>query len=410
LKPLTCDRLPTTSAELQSLRATRAIVDLDAIAGNVRAIRSLLPEKTEIMAVVKADGYGHGAMQVARIALDAGATSLGVATVSEGCILRAEGIRAPIVVLGSVDPTEASLASRLGLELTVAHAALLDALRCAVRDSKIDVPVGVHLKIDTGLRRYGALASEAKALAMAITEEAGLRLAGIYTHFASADEPDEPFTDVQLERFSNAVAAIRESGVPTPRLHAANSAGILMGRGVELDIVRLGIALYGVPPSAEVPLLPGMRPAMRIESRIARVFSLFPGDTVGYNRTFRAERPMRGALVPIGYADGYRRSLSGNCWVGVNGHRAPVLGRVSMDQMVVEVPDGCPAAIGDIVHVMSDDPAHAAPQIGNLAQLMETNTYEVLVGFRQRLPRVYVQNGIVVSVRTHGALAVSALD
>jgi alanine racemase len=377
--------------DFRAIRATRASVDLDAIESNVRMLRAALPAHTRLMAVVKADGYGHGAPWIARAALNAGAALLGVATVGEGQILRAHGLDAPIVLLGSIDVDEVPAACSAGLEITVSASA----------------PVSVHLKVDTGLRRYGATAAEAVALAARIANDPYLRFASIFTHFASADEPDEPFTTTQLEEFEYVIAAVRSAGVPLPPLHAANSAGVLTGRGTQYNIARPGIALYGVPPSPEVPLLAGMRAGLRIESRIARLIALAPGDTVGYNRTFRASAPMRAALVPIGYADGYRRALSGRAWVGINGQQAAVLGRVSMDQIVVGMPNGVRADVGDVVAIMGGDPVSAAPSIAEMAELMDTNAYEVIVGIRERVPRVFVRGGEVVATRVNGDAAIS---
>jgi len=351
------------------------------------------------MAVVKADAYGHGAPWVARAALNAGAQLLGVATVSEGQVLREHGIDAPIVLLGSIDATEALAACEAGLEITVGSEWLLDSVQRAARVVRAAPPVSVHLKVDTGLHRYGATALEAVALAARIASDPGLRFASIFTHFASADEPDEPYTAAQLEEFEVVVEALRGAGVDLPSLHAANSAGILTGRGTNYAIARAGNALYGVPPSADVPLLPGMCAAISIESRITRLISLAPGDTVGYNRKFRANSPMRGALVPIGYADGYRRVLSGRGWVCIDGRRAPVIGRVSMDQIVVEVPDGARAALGDVVTVISENPQSGAPSIGEMADLMDTNAYEVIVGIRERVPRLFLRGGKPIAAR-----------
>jgi alanine racemase len=385
--------------DIGGIRATRANINLDAIEGNVRVLRGVLPEATRLMAVVKADGYGHGAPWVARAALDAGAELLGVATVDEGQGLRAHAIDAPIVLLGSIDASEAAAACEAGLEITVAGESLLKSVQRAARAGFASSPVSVHLKVDTGLRRYGATASEAVALATRITGDPFLRLAGIYTHFASADEPDEPFTTDQLREFDEVIDSLRVAGVRLPPLHAANSAGILTGRGTDYAVARAGIALYGIPPSSAVPLLPGMRAGLSIESRITRLISLAPGDTVGYNRTFRASAPMRAALVPIGYADGYRRALSGRAWVGIDGQRAPVLGRVSMDQIVVEIPQGARSDVDDTVHILGGDPASAAPTIEEMADLMGTNAYEVVVGIRRRIPRLFFRNGELVAAR-----------
>ena len=397
---------PLSRIDFSGIRATRAIVDLDAIEGNVRALRAALPGTSQLMAVVKADAYGHGAPWTARATVNAGATSLGVATVGEGQVLRAHGIDTPIVLLGSIDTAEVVAACEAGLEITVATELLLDSVQRAARSFRRVLPVSVHLKVDTGLRRYGATASEATALARRVEDDPHLRLASIFTHFASADEPDEPFTATQLQEFEHVVDAVRTTGVCLPALHAANSAGILTKRGTDYGIARSGIALYGVPPSAAVPLLPGMRPGITIESRITRLIALTAGDTVGYNRTFRVNSAMRGALVPIGYADGYRRALSGRAWVGIDGRRAQVIGRVSMDQIVVEIPDGAQAALGDIVTVMGGDPQSGAPSIEEVADLMGTNTYEVIVGIRERVPRIFLRDGKPVAVRVGGENAI----
>lgn len=381
-------------------RATRAHIDLDAVATNVRALRGALPATAKLVAVVKANGYGHGANWVGRAALDAGAAMLGVATVGEGRALRTFGIVEPIVVLGSIEPGEVGAACALGLELTLGDDRLLDAVQREARRITNVPPIAVHLKVDTGLRRYGATTAEAPDLAKRITADPRLRFAGICTHFASADEPAEPFTALQWQRFCHMIDELAASGIPLPPRHVANSAAILTGQGTDCELARAGIALYGAQPSNDVPLLPGMRPAMRIESRIARIVPLAPGDTVGYNRTFTARRAMRGALVPLGYADGYRRSLSGRAWMGIAGRRASVLGRVSMDQVVVEVPDGVHAEPGDIVHVMGGE---GAPSIPEMAALMETNVYEVLVGMRWRIPRIYERCGEIIAIDDAGA-------
>lgn len=383
---------------LSALRATRAFVDLDAIAGNIRAMKASLPPTCRMMAVVKADGYGHGAPWVAATALTAGVDSLGVATVGEARRLRERGIEGPVVILGAISPGEVPVACGLGIELTIAEETLLEAVQRHAREHSTRSQIAVHLKIDTGLRRYGALPAIALALAHRIERDPCLRFAGIFTHFASSDEPGEPFTSDQTRRFLRVLDELRSGGVGIPTTHAANSAGVLTDQGCELDLVRPGIAVYGIPPSAEVALLPGMRPAMRVESRVARLTWLEVGDTVGYNRTFRADTRIPAALVPIGYADGYRRSLSNVGWVGIKGRRARVLGRVSMDQIVVEIPRGADVQVGELVEVLGGDAESGSPSAQEIAELTGTNAYEVLVGIRQRVPRVFVRDGEVVNV------------
>ncbi len=385
----------------QGIRATRAIIDLDAIGANVRALRGAISPTSRLMAVVKADAYGHGAPWVAKAAVDAGAELLGVATVSEGLVLRAHGVETPILILGSIEPDEAAAACQARLEITIASDRVLTAVQNLAASGAVRTPVGIHLKVDTGLRRFGAEPELAIALARRIHGDPRLRFAGVFTHFASADEPSEPFTGEQLLRFERFVAAVQESGAPMPPRHVANSAAILTGRGVDWGIARAGIALYGVPPSNEVGLLSGMRPALSIESRIARLFAIDAGDTVGYNRTYRASVATRGALIPIGYADGYRRSLAGKAWAGLAGERANVLGRISMDQIVIEAPRRLDLKAGDPVQVLGGDPRLAAPSVAEMAEMMDTNAYEVLVSIRQRIPRVIVKDGAVIAVRMH---------
>ena len=387
--------------DVAGVRSTRAIVDLDAIAANVRALRCLLPPHARLMAVVKADAYGHGAPWVARAALAAGASDLGVASVDEGRILRQHGIVAPTVLLGAIDASEALAACEAGLHITVGEETLLDAVQIAARETR-QRPVAIHVKVDTGLSRYGASPELAVALASRIVADDNMRLAGISTHFASADQPGEPFTAEQLRRFEETLSRFRGAGIEMPLVHAANSAGILTNQGTTYDMARAGIALYGVRPSADVALAPGMRSAMRLESRVARILPLREGDTVGYNRTFRASSSTVGALVPIGYADGYRRALSGKGWVGIGGRLCHVLGRVSMDQIVVEVPEGAHVKVGDTVHVMNDDPGTGAPGVEEIAALCGTNAYEILVGIGQRVPRIFVESGEVVDRRVPG--------
>jgi alanine racemase len=376
------------------VRATRAIVDLDVIAGNVVALRRLVPPETRFLAVVKADAYGHGAPEVAATVLKAGASILGVATVSEGLILRRCGITVPILLLGSIDPSDVRSAIAADLEITVAEPDLLDAIEREAAGRS--VPVALHVKIDTGLRRYGAMPERAAYLARRIDQHAHLRLAGISTHFASSDEPEEPFTHEQYAIYQRIVAQLEREGIVPGCLHVSNSAALITGVGVEQGMVRAGIALYGMPPSEEVPLPAGVQPAMRIESRVARVTPLAPGDTVGYNRKWRAEVPTLGVLVPIGYADGYRRGLFGKAWAGLHGQRAPLIGRVSMDQTVFAVPPDADVGVGDVVHLMgrAED---GAPAASDLAVMLDTNTYEILVSIRARIPRMYLSGGEIVA-------------
>lgn len=378
-------------------RATRAVVDLDAYAGNVRAILASLTPGTRLMAAVKANGYGHGAAMIARTAVGAGASQLAVATVEEGVQLRAAGLVQPILVLGPIDPTEVAHAVRHDLSLTVADRVTLDLIADAANDLSPVGSAAVHVKVDTGMRRYGARSDLAVTLAELVDASPLLRLEGLSTHFAASDDPDESFTAEQAARFDRCVAEVRARGIGVPLLHAANSAAALRWRRYDYDMVRIGIASYGLAPSADVRLLPTMRPAMTLRSRVARVMELAPGDTVSYGRTYQAARPERVAVVPIGYADGYPRALSGLGRMSVRGRAAEIRGRICMDQTVVAVGDNDDVAIGDEVVVVGDG-SDAAPTLTELADLTGTLNYELASRVAVRVPRMYVRDGRVVAV------------
>jgi len=375
-------------------RATRALIDLNAYEANVRLVRALVSPGTEVMAVVKANAYGHGAAPIATAALAAGATHLAVATVGEGAILRRAGIASPVVLLGPIDLGEAATALRLGLEVTIGSVALLDAVSVAARRLGLPRPAALHLKIDTGMRRYGAEPDEALALARRIARDPMLALAGCSTHFAAADAVDDRSVNEQATRFDQCLARLRDDGIGPIRAHAANSAATLRSRRYDYDLVRPGIVLYGLRPAPDVRLPSGIRPVMSVRSRIARLVVATPGDAVGYGGGYVVERSERVALVPIGYGDGYRRSLSGSAWMGFRGRSAPVRGRISMDQTVVSLPDGVSAEIGDEIVVFDGDPLSGAPDAETLATLMDSIPYEVVTGLADRVPRHYQRNRV----------------
>ena len=376
-------------------RSTRAVVDLDAITGNLMSFRSRVTPATRLMAVVKANGYGHGAVMVAHTALEAGASDLGVATVDEGLQLRRAGIRAPILVLGPIDESETGSAVAGGLAVVVADRRLVSAIACAVGES--DTPADVHLKIDTGMRRYGVAAGDAVEIASLIASLPSLRLAGTFTHFACADEADETPTIEQLAVFDTEVDAIRAAGVDPGLLHVANSGATLRSRRYDRDIVRIGIALYGIAPSSDIALWPEMRPALTVRSRVRRAFRLRRGDRVSYGGTYVASDDESAALVPIGYADGYHRLLSNRSWMAAGDQRLAVRGRVCMDQTVVGWSSAIDVEVGREVVVVGDG-SGAAPTLSQLAALAGTIPYEFATALAPRVPRIYLRHGRVVAV------------
>ncbi len=393
----------TTPADLDRLldgwrgRPTVAVIDLDVLRENVRLFKTLISSTTSLMAVVKADGYGHGSVPIAKAALAAGADELGVATVDEGTRLRDTGIDAPILVLGPIGDNERSRALSKRLTLVVSDLGFARGVETDKQMLRLKEPVPVHLKIDTGMRRFGASPEDSVEIATFISASPHLELAAVMTHFAAADDADPALTLDQTRRFSTVCETIRAAGVTVPQVHLANSAATIRFPDLFRDRVRVGIAMYGLQPGPDIDLPDGVKPVMTLHSRLGRVFSVQPGESVGYGRFWNAAKPTMAGLVPLGYADGYRRHGSDNFWMSVNGRRSPVLGRISMDQTVVEV--DARARKGDPVIVVGDGTDGVAPTLNDLATLIDTIPYELATGLvAPRLPHLYVQQGELVAI------------
>jgi alanine racemase len=379
-------------------RACWASVDLDAIEANCRTLRAGLRGGAGLMSVVKANGYGHGIVGIARAALAGGASCFGVAAVEEGAQLRSAGIDAPILVLGYVPHWEAERVLRLDLGVALATRQLALALSRAA--ATLGRPATVHVKVDTGMGRYGVLPDEALDFVRACQATPGLNVEGFFTHLATADEPDPTHAERQLRRFDALCEVLRVHDALPPVRHAVNSAGTIAFPDHHCQMVRCGIAVFGVPP-ADMPGLPTLRPALSLKARIARLRTLPAGSCVGYGCTFVAARPTDVALLPIGYADGISRALSNRGWTLVNGRRAPMIGRVSMDQCTVDVTGLGPLAQDDEVTLIGrqgDDEITAA-EVGGWR---DTIAYEVLTGLHVRVPRVYLRCGHPVAVAENG--------
>jgi len=360
-------------------------IDLEAIRNNVRVMRAATRGGARFLAVVKADAYGHGAVPVARAALEAGADMLAVAIPEEGIELREAGITAPILVLGGIDEEAAEAVVAGDLTQVVFDEPCVRALSDA--GVRLGRTARVHLKLDTGMSRIGVRTeAEAAALTALIDSLPGIELTGCFTHMATADEPDSAGTLVQIARFEALCEAIaRVHPAPITR-HAANTASIFRYPQAHFDMVRGGIALYGYPP---VPGVAGLQPAMRWVTRAVYVKTIAPGDRVSYGGTFTASRDTRVMTVPVGYADGYRRGLSGKGCVLVRGRRAPILGRVCMDQIMVDVTDIPGAQAGDEV-VLLGRQGVACIDAEEMAGWLGTISYEVLCAPSRRVPRVYI--------------------
>ncbi len=364
-------------------RPTRAEIDLDAIRHNVANIAALLTGGKGLMAVVKANGYGHGAVPVARAALQAGATELGVATVDEAAELRQAGITAPVLVLGPATPPAMRLARDLGVRVTV-HS--LESARAA-RD--ID-GLRVHLKVDTGMGRLGFPATGEGIRSLADAKRLlGDAAEGIFTHLSDADNQDQGYTLAQLDRFDGVLKELGGRGFEFRCVHAANSAATLALPRAHYDLVRPGLAIYGLYPAPWQKALCELRPALSLKTAIDGIKELPSGWGISYGHTVVLQSPRRVGVLPAGYADGVRRGLSGRLGVLVGGRRVRVLGRVCMDQMVVDLQDVASARPGDEA-VLLGCQGNECVTADEWADLTGTISYEIVTGISARVPRVYL--------------------
>ncbi|RRR65973.1 MAG: alanine racemase [Candidatus Viridilinea halotolerans] len=365
----------------QPERPTWLRVDLDALAENVRQLCRLA--QVPLMAVLKGDGYGHGAVRTARTTLSAGAAALAVATLGEGRALREQAIRAPILLLGYTPPWQADAVARLDLDATLFDDEAAQALNAA--GISCGQPVRVHVKVDTGMGRLGLTPEEVPTFLRYLQDLAGLHVVGIYTHFASADAADCVAADAQLGRFLQLLATLEAAGLRPPLAHAANSAALLRMPAARLDMVRPGLACYGLAPSASVPLPPGLRPALSFHSEIAQVKQHPAGSPISYGGCFVTSQPSTIATIPVGYADGVRRSPPWRT-VLVRGQRVPIVGRICMDYLMADVSHVAHVRCGDAVVLIGSQGA-ASISADEVATWLDTISYEVITGIMPRVPR-----------------------
>jgi alanine racemase len=371
------------------MRATRAEVDLDAVAHNMCALRSLVAP-AEVCAVVKADGYGHGAIAVGQAAVEAGASWLGVALVEEGAVLRRSGIDVPILLLSQPRHDDVDAAVALGLHLSAYTADGLDAISAAARRHKAVVPV--HLKVNTGMNRVGAAPEEAPDLAHTIVGQPELSFEALWTHCAVADEPGNEFTDAQLDRFDEVTKALAGQGFVPRMRHAANTAAAIDHPRSRFDLVRVGIGTYGLAPSPALQGRVDLRPALELRAEVAMVKRVRAGERISYGLSHRFERDATVATVPIGYADGVTRRLSSSGGeVLIGGVRRPIVGTITMDQLMVDCGDD-EVAVGDEV-VLIGQQADEVITAQEWADRVDTIAYEVVCGIGPRVPRHYHRSG-----------------
>jgi alanine racemase len=363
-----------------------ARIDLGAIERNCAHLRSLLADGTRLCAVVKSDAYGHGDVWCARAALEGGADWLAVATAPEAEELRRHGIRARILVMGALTREDARIALASAADVVAwdeRFVALLEELARAD-----DLRANVHVKLDTGMGRLGAK-SEDDARAVAVAVEAGERLdlSGVMTHFATADEPGDAHFGHQLERFTPFADELRK-GRDDLVVHAANSAATYRDQSSHFDMVRCGIAVYGLDPFQETPDERGLEPALRLESYVAAVRRFEPGETAGYGRRWAAERPTWVGTLPIGYGDGWRRGLSNNAEVLVRGRRHPLVGTISMDNITIDLGPETDVEPGDRAVLIGEDGGERI-LCEDVARRLDTINYEITCGLTPRVRRAH---------------------
>ncbi|MBD2595948.1 alanine racemase [Nostoc spongiaeforme FACHB-130] len=365
-------------------------IDLEALSHNVKQLKQLLSPRTQLMAVVKADAYGHGAVTVAQTALQSGASWLGVATVPEGIQLREAGIQAPILILGATQTPEQIHA--------IAHWKLQPTL-CSPKQALIfsnileainyGSPVSVHIKLDTGMSRLGTNWQAAAEFVQLVERLPHLTIASVYSHLATADSPDPAIMAEQHSRFKTAIAQIQKIGIKIPSLHLANTAATLADSQLHYDMVRVGLGVYGLAPAPHLQHKINLKPVLQVKARVTQVKTIAAGTGVSYGHQFVADREMRIAVVAIGYADGVPRNLSNKMQVLLRGQRIPQIGAITMDQLMIDISQLPEIQEGEIVTLLGDQGKEQITADDWAAQL-NTISWEILCGFKHRLPRVGV--------------------
>ncbi|MGG1572670.1 alanine racemase [Fictibacillus sp. NRS-1165] len=367
-------------------RDTWAEVDLSCIRDNIRSFSGLLADGTEIMAVVKADGYGHGALPVALASLDAGASYLAVALLDEALSLRQQGIEAPILVLGRTRPEDAPLAAEYHISLTVFQEDWVEEASARLQGQE---KVNLHLKIDTGMGRIGTREEEeTKRLALRIENDPQFCLEGVFTHFATADELESDLVDKQFQRFDKSLEWVRQTGASPSLVHCGNSAASLRFPERLFNIVRIGISMYGLAPSPELKsVLPiPLKEAFSLHTRLVHVKKVQPGDTISYGAAYTAKEEEWIGTLPIGYADGWMRRYAENGHALVRGERVPFAGRICMDQCMIRLPYEMEA--GELVTLIGRQ-GDEKIAIDDLAAQIGTINYEIPCLITGRVPRIY---------------------
>ena len=362
-------------------------IDLQRLSRNFQLINQDKPKGLQILSVVKDDGYGHGALAVARAALEAGAGFLGLSTLQEAITLRDQGVQARLLLLG--DRQENELPWCVAHDLTCCVSEPISVMQLSTVAARANKRFPVHLKINTGMNRYGVRWTEAASLAQLIESTNSLYLEGVLSHFAQSDEADKGFATLQLSRFEEALRNIAALGIKVKLKHLCNSGGFLDLPQAHFDMVRIGILPLGVYPSSVCRRIPGIEPVMTVKARIAAVQNLLAGDSVGYGMRYTATGPRRIAVLPLGYGDGFPRVRNQGCAL-VHGQRAPLVGGVAMDAITVDVTEIQAAKLWDEAVILGRQ-GEEEITVHDLAKLKNSVSYDLLAGWRTRLPRLFNQ-------------------
>jgi len=374
-------------------------VNLDAIAQNVRNIKKLIGEKTELMAVVKGNAYGHDVLEVVPVVLNNGATRLAVARLEEGIFLRKAGITVPILVLGLTLKQQAELLVSYSITPTVSEYEMIEELsKFAVKEERT---AKVHLKVDTGMGRIGILPDHILDLVKKIKALKNIEIEGIFTHFSVADEKDKAYTEMQFKKFMDVLTVLENEGIRIPVKHVGNSAALLDLPHMCLDLVRPGISIYGLYPSREVQKTIKLIPAHTFKTRIAFLKELSAGQSISYGRTYTTNKERTVvASLPVGYADGYNRLLSNQGEVLIRGKRFPVIGRVCMDQTLIDVTNLPQAETGEEV-VLWGKQEQEEIMVEEIAEKVGTINYEIVhMPDKKRVPKLFIKNGRPWKIKT----------
>jgi len=358
-------------------------IDLGKLRRNLKLIRGDLPKNVQLMAVVKDEAYGHGALDVARVAVEEGAWGFGLSTLEEAMTLRDAGITAPLLLLG--ERQEAELEWCVAHDLTVCVNEPHTVCALAKIAAKFGKQVPVHVKIHTGMSRYGVRWDEALPLVEKIVAEKSLSLEGVMTHFSQSDETEKTFANLQFARFNEVLLAMEQKKIPIKLRHACNSGGFLDLPHAHLDMVRVGILIYGVFPSLVCRKIPGIEPVMSVKAKIAAIQKLKPGEVVGYGMRYTATGDRRIAVLPIGYGDGFPRVRNEGCAL-IHGRRAPLLGGIAMDALMVDITEIPQAQMWDEAVIMGRQGGEEIT-VRDIAKLKNSVTYDVLTSWRLRLRR-----------------------